>query len=409
MRRNDTEAAVLGFDEIPIGGTFTIVRTFDLNDVLAFARLSGDFSPLHVDEQYAATTEFGGRVVHGMLLASLFSQLVGMWVPGRHALYLGQDLAFRKPVLVGETVSAVAKVTGKNAPTRTLLLSTEIRDSQNRVVVSGSAKVKVRDGAGATTAVAEPTALPATGKPVAIVTGASRGLGAAIAERLASQGIAVAVNYHQRADLANRLVDAICSRGGRAAAIQADICTSDGVRDLLATTREKLGPATLLVNNASTELDQTPATELEWNVVERQLAYQVKAVLEMCQQAHPAMKSAGGGAIVNVVSQVVEGVPPPRMAAYVCAKHALVGLSRALAVEWAGDQIRVNMVSPGLNRTDLTQHYHERLFQMEAARVPLRRLCEPADVAGVVSFLLSEEARFLTGVNLPVTGGLSMP
>src|SRR6476469_8174826 len=94
------------FQQIEVGQGWEIERTFTADDSDKFARLSGDFSPRHVDAEYARSTEFEGRVVHGMLLASLFSQLVGMWLPGKHALYLGHDLSFRRPVLVGETVRA---------------------------------------------------------------------------------------------------------------------------------------------------------------------------------------------------------------------------------------------------------------------------------------------------------------
>jgi 3-oxoacyl-[acyl-carrier protein] reductase len=96
------------------------------------------------------------------------------------------------------------------------------------------------------------------------------------------------------------------------------------------------------------------------------------------------------------------------MADYVSAKYALLGFSKALAVEWAEDHIRVNMVSPGLTQTDLTQHYHDRIFKMEASRTPLKRIAQPADIANTVSFLLSPDAAFLTGVNLFVTGGQVM-
>jgi 3-oxoacyl-[acyl-carrier protein] reductase len=120
------------------------------------------------------------------------------------------------------------------------------------------------------------------------------------------------------------------------------------------------------------------------------------------------MKSAGAGAIVNVLSQVTAGAPPMRMADYVSAKYALYGLSKSLAAEWAGDNIRVNMVSPGLIETDLTQHYAERIFKMEASRTPLKRIARPEDVAGAVAYLLSDEAAFITGTNLFVTGGQVM-
>jgi len=170
------QALLRTFDDISVGETFAITREFTEEDVQRFAQLSGDFSPLHVDLAYARTTEFGKCVVHGMLLASLFSQLVGMHIPGTLALYLGQDTSFRKPVLVGETVQAVGKVTAKNEGTRTLLLSTEIRNAEDKVVVSGTAKVKVRDGGVAlqTPPLADSlSAIPSSGS-VALITGASR-------------------------------------------------------------------------------------------------------------------------------------------------------------------------------------------------------------------------------------------
>jgi NAD(P)-dependent dehydrogenase (short-subunit alcohol dehydrogenase family) len=96
------------------------------------------------------------------------------------------------------------------------------------------------------------------------------------------------------------------------------------------------------------------------------------------------------------------------MADYVAAKYALYGLSKAFAVEWAVDGIRVNTVSHGLARTELTEHYHERFFKMEATRVPLGRLTDPDDMANTVAFLLGDESAFLTGVNVPVSGGQVM-
>ena len=106
----------------------------------------------------------------------------------------------------------------------------------------------------------------------------------------------------------------------------------------------------------------------------------------------------------NIVFQVTTGIPPARMADYVAAKYALYGRSKALAVEWAVDGIRVRTVSPELTRTELTEHYHDRVFKMEATRVPLGRLADPDDVANTVAFLLGDESAFLTGVNVPVSG-----
>ena len=403
-------AAELTFRDIALGQTFEVERTFTADDVQRFAALSGDWSPLHVDPAYAVSTEFGGCVLHGMLLASLFSQLVGMHVPGKLALYLGQDLAFRRPVLVGEPVRASAKVTGKNEATATLALATEIRNSAGLVVVSGTAKVKVRDTRPSlATGSVQPPEGGAPGGRVALVTGASRGIGAAVARALAARGVAVAVNYYRSADRAEQQVREIRHAGGRAVAVRADVREAEEVSRLVRTVADELGGLSLVVNAAIGRIEQQRFVDLEWAAFQEQLDYQLKAVVQVCQAAYPLLKAAGGGAIVNVLSQVTAGVPPALMADYVAAKYALQGLSKALAVEWAADGIRVNMVSPGLTRTDLTEHYHERVFKMEATRVPLRRLATLEDVANTVAFLLSDESAFLTGANVPVSGGQVMP
>lgn len=402
-------AEELAFDRVRIDDTFALERTFTRKDVLAFAEISGDFSPLHVDPAYAATTEFGGCVIHGILLASLFSQLVGMRVPGRPALYLGQDLVFRRPVLVGEAVRAIAKVTGKSDATRTLLLATEIRTPDGKLAVSGSAKVKVR---GDQPTLAQPGAAAAKamtpGSKVALVTGASRGIGAQIARQLARQGMRVAVNYLRSADRAAEVVAEIHCAGGEALAVQGDVRDAGDVARIVHSCSANLGEPTVVVNAAIGELGQRSAMELRWEDFQAQLDYQVKAVLQVCQAAYPGMKRHGGGAIVNLASQVVAGVPPPQMADYVTAKHALEGLSKALAAEWAADNLRVNVVSPGLTRTDLTQFHHERVFKGEALRTPLKRLATPDDIARAVGYLAGDDGAFLTGTNLFVTGGQVM-
>jgi 3-oxoacyl-[acyl-carrier protein] reductase len=404
--------AELGFQDIAIGAVFDCERTFTAVDLERFAEVSGDFSPLHMDAEYAGATPFRGRLVHGMLLAALFSQLVGMRIPGRHALYLGQDLSFRLPVRLGETIRASAKVTAKTEATRTIVLATEIRNAEGKVAVSGTARVKVRDSdstVGSASAPVEGQAVePSAMRKVALVTGGSRGIGAAVARLLASRGIAVGVNYSQSGGRAAQLVAAIQESGGLAVAIRADVRDRDETRRLVGAVVGQLGGLDMLVNCASGPLQQRAAIDLDWKVFEEQLTYQVKAVLDTCQAAFPHMKARGGGSIVNVVSQVVSGPPPSMMADYVTAKHALKGLSRALAVEWATDNIRVNMVSPGLVQTELTEHYPAMVFKTEAARTPLRRLASPTDVANAVGYLLGSEAAFLTGVDMAVTGGQVM-
>jgi 3-oxoacyl-[acyl-carrier protein] reductase len=403
------EPNVLTFQQIEIGQSWEIERTFSANDCDEFARLSGDFSPLHVDSEYARTTEFESRVVHGMFLASLFSQLVGMWLPGKHALYLGQDLSFRRPVLVGDTVRAYSKVVAKNAATRTISLTTEIRSLDGKVVVSGTAKVKLRDTASIASPAPPIIAEHRNSKErVVLVTGASRGAGAEIARRLGSKHMAVAVNYLRSAEAAASVVNAIRNADGTAISVQADVRDGDAVKQMVKAVVTEFGRIDCVVNCAIAGLQQSVFIEMDWDRFQQQMETQLKGTMQVLQAVYPVMKTNGGGAVVNVLSQVVGGAPPARMADYVSVKHALYGLSKALASEWAPDHIRVNTVSPGLMETDLTQHYSDRIFKLEANRTLLGRIAQPGDVAGAVAYLLSEDAAFMTGVNLFLTGGQVM-
>ena len=400
------------FTQVEVGSIFSFDRTFTAEDIDIFASVSGDFSPLHMDLEYANTTEFGGRVVHGILLASLFSNLVGMKIPGKHALYLGQDLVFRRPVLIGDRVTVSAKVLSKNAATQTFVLLTEIRTEDDKIAVSGTAKVKVRSPE-VISSVADDSSSPSTKtvtgrQRVAIITGASRGIGAEIAHKLGGQNICIIVNYYRSQENAEKLVNTIQDNGGTAIAVQADIREEKDCQKLVDVAIQNFGRLDFIVNGATGDLEQCPFQDMEWKHFQYQLDFQLKGVFQMCQSAYPYLQQSDCAAIVNIVSQVTFGSPPTQMIDYVSAKYALKGLSKSLAIEWANEPIRVNTVSPGLTRTDLTQYYNEKVFKIEASRTPLKRLANVADIANTVSYLLSDEARFLTGIDISITGGQVM-
>jgi 3-oxoacyl-[acyl-carrier protein] reductase len=410
MADASAKAATLALADISVGDSFSTTRKFTAEDVRRYAELSGDFSPLHVSPEYGATTEFGGNVVHGLLVASLFSQLVGMRIPGERALYMGQDVAFRRPVMVGETVTAKASVTSVSPLTSMIQLATEIRNIENALVVSGTAKVKVRGEAASLTAGARKEPAPARDFPrVALVTGGSRGIGAEIARTLASKGYAVAVNYRASASAADAVCRAIADGGGKAVAVQGDVTAEDDAKRLVEAARDAFGGLSVVVNGATGPIAQTKTTELEWSQFAMHLDTQLKGPWLVCKTAHRHLKESGRGAIVNILSQVVAGPPPAGMADYTAAKFALYGLSKTLATEWAADGIRVNMVSPGLVQTELTAHYKDIVFRMDAGRTPLKRIATVADVANAVAYLAGDEAAFMTGMNLFVTGGQVMP
>ncbi len=402
------ESADLALSDLSVGQIFSVEHIFDSESVDTFAALAGDFSPLHVDEIYASESGFNGRIVHGMLLAALFSRLVGMTIPGKRALYLGQELSFRQPVLVGETVFAKARITAIYPSLRQIQLATTILKADQSVAVSGTGKVLVRGPATEQkpSSGARPV-MQAKGQLVALITGASRGIGSAIAQRLAADGFAVAVNYRSNQEAANRVVDAILSAEGVAIPVRADILDDAAVESMISGIIERFGSLDVVVNNAAPGYEMRSALEMPWSSIADQFSASVGAPLRLCRTAFPFLR-ARGGSIVNILSQVIENQPPTQMLDYVIGKFGLLGLTRALAAEWASEGIRINGVSPGLIETDMTSHFRDRVFKLEASRTPMRRLARPEDVAAAVSYLAGSDASFLTGVVLPVTGGQIM-
>jgi 3-oxoacyl-[acyl-carrier protein] reductase len=235
----------------------------------------------------------------------------------------------------------------------------------------------------------------------ALVTGASRGIGAAIARGLAADGWAVGVNYLRDADSAASVVEAIESAGGRAVAVRADVRDRDAA-GLVARVEDGLGlPLLVLVNNAGITRDRSLANldEEDWDAV---LDVNLSAAYRL---SHAALRSMAGkryGRIVNIAS-VAGQIANPGQAAYAASKAGLVAFTKTAAAELARQSITVNAVAPGLVRTDAT----EALAGSLQRRVPAGRAGAPEDVAACVRFLVSEQAGYVTGSLLTVDGGLS--
>ncbi len=393
------------FHELAIGdeASFEAVMTPEL--VEQFATVSGDWNPLHMEDRWAAATPFQSRITHGLLLTGLFSQLVGMHLPGLHSVYAGQEVRFLKPVPLGARVTVHGRITQLVASTRMVILRTWITNGQSDIVVDGEAKVMMQEPI--TESPREPAAMSTNelGHEVIVVTGASRGIGAATAALLARHGAAVVVNYRQQQVKAQALVEEIQQAGGRAAAIAADVTQPEAVAELFASANERFGTVTGLVNNASADVAPRPFAEHSWAEFQRDLDVIVRGGFLCIQAALPGFKAAGHGAIVNIVSTYAIATPPDKLSRYVTAKAALLGLTRSLAVELGPQKIRVNAVAPGLTETDLAAHVPARIRDLAAFQTPLKRNGQPSDVAGVIRFLLSPEAAFINGAVIPVCGG----
>lgn len=239
----------------------------------------------------------------------------------------------------------------------------------------------------------------------ALVTGASRGIGAAIARRLSAAGAQVIVNYACNADAASIVVDSVVATGGSATAIQADIAIPMHVTRLFAEVEDRLGGLDILVNNAGLA---HPATleQITPESIDEHLALNVKGLL-LATQAAVKLFPATGGVVANISSGGAHS-PIPHMPVYSATKGAVDVLTRALAVELGSRKIRVVGIAPGLTVTDGTSEVtsNQHMLDYYLSRSPLGRLGEPDDIADVVAFVVSERGRWITGETIQVSGGL---
>ncbi len=238
---------------------------------------------------------------------------------------------------------------------------------------------------------------------VALVTGAGRGIGRAIALKLAGAGWDVAVNYRTSAAGAEEIASNIIILGRRAIAVQADVADAQAVRAMVADVEDRLGPVSLLVNNAGlswTGLFQDTAYDA-WR---RLFTVNVDGAYHCIQAVLPRMLHEKEGNIINVTS--IWGLHGASCeVAYAATKAALVGLTKSLAAELAPSGIRVNTVSPGVIDTDMNRCYSAETMGQLAEEVPLGRIGSAEEVAKAIYFLASEEASYITGQVLGVNGG----
>ncbi|MBC5783919.1 SDR family oxidoreductase [Ramlibacter sp. USB13] len=248
---------------------------------------------------------------------------------------------------------------------------------------------------------------------VVLVTGASRGIGAAIARAFAAEQATVAVNYLRHAEAAERVVAQCRELGGDAFAVQADVTQPAQVESLVEQVVAEAGRIDVLVNNAFRAYAFDPEQrsrfeELSWADYQAQFEGSVGAAFHACRAVLPHFRRRAQGSIVNIVSDLVEQPTVPYHD-YTTAKSALVGFSRNLAAELGPLGVRVNCVAPGLvYPTDASEATRAPFREGLMAATPLRRLARPEDVAGPVLFLASPWSGFVTGQVLVVDGGLVM-
>ncbi|MEX0803914.1 MAG: SDR family oxidoreductase [Candidatus Binatia bacterium] len=239
---------------------------------------------------------------------------------------------------------------------------------------------------------------------VVLVTGASRGIGAAAAKRLAQSGASVVINYHQNKAAAQKVLNEIEDSGGRGMVFQADVTRQDQVASMIEAAREKFSAVDVLVNNAYFPFEVGQLHELSWESLHRAVEHELSAFYNCVQACLPQMTEKKSGKIIIVSTRLAQQ-PLPRMGAYAAAKSALESMANTMAIELGPLGINVNVVTPAFTLTDASMIMPEAFRERVRETRPLKKHLYPEDVAGAIAFLAGSEANMLTGSHILITGG----
>ena len=377
------------------------------SETLAFTTVSGGFVAWLKELRKYTVGETENRnnlpCSYEMIAVMLCSTMVGMRLPGRRAIFLNFSLEFIQSLQ--SDINYVLQGTVDFISVSTSIIAEKIEILN---MLKGKISVKMD----------EPTKAPPSLKDlshqkmdsslqekVVIITGASRGIGATTARLFASQGAHVVINYLNSESQANDLVKEIECHEGRALAVKADVSKREQVQSMIARTVSTFGCVDVLVNNAVTDYLTIPFQSLIWEKIQKDIDVIVQGAFHCSQEVIPHMIKKGGGRIINVVTMATE-IPPVGHSKYVIAKSALIGLTRSLAVEFAGHNILVNMVMPSMVETDLTKNIPTAVRDRIGGSNPLGRHPTTVDVAKAIVTLAGSNFSYTTGQKFFVTGGL---
>jgi len=242
---------------------------------------------------------------------------------------------------------------------------------------------------------------------VAVITGSSRGIGAATAILLAKAGANVVINYHRSEKEALDVLEKVKATGQKGITVQADVRKKEDVKKLVDQTIHAFGKVDILISNANIAFAFKPFMEMSWDEFSNKLNDEMRSAFHLCQEVVPHMEKQGGGKIV-LISSGLSRTPAEGFIAHGTAKAAIVTFAKYLAQELGPKNIATNVIAPGLVLTDATKDQPQEMHESIRSFTPLKRLAEPEDVAGAVLSMVADWNTYVNGAYLPVNGGNDM-
>jgi len=354
------------FEDIKIGQEATVSHTITMEDIGRFIQITNDDNAVHTSDKY------GPPVVHGMLSASFISTIIGKELPGEGALWFSQNMEFRNPARVGDTLRVVARVLSRDERERSIVLSTDVFNQNGVTIISGSARVKVLEPK-------EGHAPPLSPQErlTALVVGSRGGIGREVVNEFVKMDFNV-IEWDIRGDPPINVEEC----GG-------ELLFPDNVD--------------VLVNCASVPMPDTPFELHNLSNLGVQVNFHLNLNARLAAFAIDHMKKQKYGKIIFIGTTAMDH-PHGHWWHYITAKEALWGLAKALSYELAPQGIRVNMVSPSLMETLLTANIPQKTKLILESQSPLRKMITPSDVAKVIAFLASPLGDNITGQNIRING-----
>ncbi|MDP3920139.1 MAG: SDR family oxidoreductase [Candidatus Omnitrophota bacterium] len=381
-----------------VGQVFRTSIDVDQKLVERFADFSGDRNPLHMDAGEAQSYGYARRVAHGGILIAFLSKLIGMEIPGPGAVWMNQQVDWTSPVFVGDVVELAVTVEKISTGAGMLTLDVTAANQKGKTVMKGKANVKVAEKI-------EQKSAQKKSVKTALVTGSGRGIGAEIARKLAASGVKVIVNCRKSVHEAEGVQQEIRALGGTAEVMQADLSDYAQTEAMIDSIIKQFGSLDIVVHGASPMVTPAMADQVTQERLDHFFRAYVGGARSLVAKAAPAMAERKFGRFIFLGTSFMFGIPPAGMSAYVTAKEALWGYVKCLAADLGPSGITSNMVSPSMTVTDFTADIPARMKELEARKSPMRRMASVADTAAAVVFLAGEDASYINGSNLPVTGG----